>query len=333
MSPVRAELRQCRRDGCDGLLPGGVNALMADLCQASLVYPTKTVAPLIAHPPLVDVRVVTGLQAQDPCAVVEMRSVEYVMDVHIAPLHAAVAHRWGAREIPDSRFETEIHFGEGSHRADVHDIGRVGIVQPLTGIESQLSPVPSVKNAELRGLGDLVRKTHAAGTQDAALLVQHHVRANGHGLLLLDLLLPKPGVVKPEVHVKVLKVAFSRLVTDGAVERVVGQEEFQHRPPAILSVGALRVHHHSFGHWRIAGDLELGVLLHLHQADTAVSGDGKPRVVAVARDVDAELLRGLDDRAALRTPNLPAINRQGRHTAASHLETINASLLAGPMEC
>src|ERR1700686_1126651 len=105
---------------------------MADLCQASLIYPTKTIAPFITHPPLVDVRVVTGLQTQDSCAVVEMGSVEYVMDVHIAPLRAAVAHRWCAREVPDSRFETEILFGEGSHRTDVHHIGRVGIVQPLT---------------------------------------------------------------------------------------------------------------------------------------------------------------------------------------------------------
>src|SRR5712692_5861210 len=321
MSPVRAELRQCRRDGCDGLLPGGVNALMADLCQASLVYPTKTIAAFIAHPPLVDVRVVTGLQAQDPCAVVEMGSVEDVMDVHIAPLRAAVAHRWGAREVPDSRFETEILLGEGPDRADVHDIGRVAIVQPLTGIESQLSPVPSVKNAELPGLGDLVCKTHAAGTQDAALLVQHHMRANGDGLLLLDLLLAKPGVVKPEVHVKVLEVAFSRLVTDGAVERVVGQEKFQHRPPAILSLGTLGVHHHPFGDGRIAGDLELGILLHLHQADTAVSSDGKPRVIAVARDENPELFRSLDDRGAVGTVDLPAVDRHSGHAAVSLLRT------------
>ena len=294
---------------------------MADSCQASLVYPTKTIAAFIAHPPLVDVRIVSGLQSQNPSAVVEMRSVEYVMDVHVARLGAAVAHRWGAREVPDSRFETEILLGEGPDRADVHDVGRIRIVQPLTGIKSQLSSVPSVKNAELPGLGDLVRKTHATGTQDAPLLVQHHVRANGHGLLLLDLLLPEARIVEPEVHVEVLKIAFTRLVADRAVERMISEEKLQHRSPAILSFVALGVHDHPFGHGRIAGDLELGDLLHLHQADTTVSGDGKPRVVAVARDENAQLLCSLDDRAAIRTLDLPAIDRQRRHSAASRRPT------------
>ena len=81
---------------------------------------------------------------------------------------------------------------------------------------------------------------------------------SGHGLLLLDLLLPKPRIVEPEVHVEVLKVAFAGLVADRAVERVVGQEEFQHGAPAVFSLVALGVHHHAFGHRRVAGDLELG---------------------------------------------------------------------------
>ena len=53
-------------------------------------------------------------------------------------------------------------FGEGADGADVDDVARVGIVEPLTRIESQLSPVPAVENAELSRLGDLVGKAHAA---------------------------------------------------------------------------------------------------------------------------------------------------------------------------
>src|SRR5712692_9359838 len=117
-----------------------------------------------------------------------MGSVEDVMDVHVASLRAAVAHRWRAREVPDPGIETEILFGESADRADVHDIGRVGIFQPLAGIEADLSSIPSIKNAELSRLGDLVGETHAAGAEDAPLLIEHHVGADGHGLLLLDLL-------------------------------------------------------------------------------------------------------------------------------------------------
>ena len=121
-----------------------------------------------------------------------MGSVEHVVDVHVASLRAAVADRRGAREIPDPGLEAEVPLGERSHRADVHDIARVGIVELLTRIEPQLGPVPAVEDAELAGLGDLVREAHAARAQDAALLIQHHVRADRHRLLLLDLLLPEP---------------------------------------------------------------------------------------------------------------------------------------------
>src|SRR4030095_4380307 len=107
-------------DGCDRLVPGGIHTLMAHLGQASLIHPIKAIAPFITHPPLIDLRVVAGLEAQDPRAVGEMGSVENVMDVHVASLRTAVAHRWGAREVPDPRLETKIPIGEGSHWADVH---------------------------------------------------------------------------------------------------------------------------------------------------------------------------------------------------------------------
>ena len=93
------------------------------------------------------------------------------------PWRAAVADRRGAREVPDPGLEAEVPLGEGSHRADVDDVARVGIVEPLARIEPQLGPVAAVENAELAGLGDLVGEAHAAGAEDAALLVQHHVRA------------------------------------------------------------------------------------------------------------------------------------------------------------
>src|SRR5712692_11866881 len=98
---------------------------MPHRCQASVVYPTKAKAPLVTHPPVVDVRVVARLQAQDSCAVVEMGPVENVVDVDIAALGAAVAHRWGAREVPDPGLETKILFGQGSDRTDVDDIAGV----------------------------------------------------------------------------------------------------------------------------------------------------------------------------------------------------------------
>ena len=111
-----ARPRECRTDGGDGLLPGRLGAAMADVRQASPVDPMKAEAPFVAHPPLVDVRVVARLQTHDARAVVQVRPVEHVVHVDVAALRAAVAHRRGAREIPDACLEAKILFGEGADR-------------------------------------------------------------------------------------------------------------------------------------------------------------------------------------------------------------------------
>ena len=141
-------------------------------------------------------------------------------------------------------------------------------------------------------------------------------------LLFLDLLLAELRVVEPEVHIEILKVAFSRLIADRAVERVVGEQEFEHRPPAFFGLLVLGVDDHPFGHRCVAGDLELGILLHVDQADTAVAGDGESRVVAVARDEDAKLLGRLYHRAAVRALDFLAVDCQRRHAALSLLRKV-----------
>ena len=123
-------------------------------------------------------------------------------------------------------------------------------------------------------------------------------------------MLPEPRVIEPEVQVEILQVALAGLVADRAVERVVGQQELQHRAPAVLGLVALGVHDHPLGHGRVAGDLELGDLLHLHEADAAVARDGESGVVAVARNEDPQLLRGLDDRGPVGNAYLTAVDAQ-----------------------
>ena len=126
------------------------------------------------------------------------------MHVDIAPLTATVADRGGTREVPDPGLVAKIPFRQRPHGTDVHNVRRVGIVEYLAGVEPELGPVPAIEDAELAGPGDLVGETHAPGTEDTALLVQHHMGAKRHGLLLLDLVLSEPRVVEPEVHVEVL---------------------------------------------------------------------------------------------------------------------------------
>ena len=149
----------------------------------------------------------------------------------------------------------------------------------------------------------------------------------GHGLFLLDLVLLEPRVVKTEVHVVVLQIALTGLVADRAVERVIDQQELQHRAPALLGLVALGLHDHSLDDRRIAGDLELWELFNLHKADAAVACDGEPGVVAIARNEDPQLLRGLDDHGSLGHAYLMAVDAQGRHTVTPFFPTLRPLLM------
>src|SRR5439155_5568897 len=140
------------------------------------------------------------------------------MDRHVAALAAAVTDRGGAGEVPDSRLETEVALGQCAHWTDIHDIRRVAIVEFLARVDAQLGAVPALEDAELPGLGNLVGEADAAGAEDTALLVQHHMGTQYHGLVLFDLLLPEPRVIEPEVQIEILQVALTGLVADRTVE-------------------------------------------------------------------------------------------------------------------
>src|SRR5262249_36358314 len=149
------------------------------------------------------------------------------------------------------------------------------------------------------------------------LLVEHHVRTERHGLSLLDLLLAKSRVVEAEIQVEILKVALAGLIAHRTVERVIGQQELQDCAPAFLCLGVPRVHDHAFRRGRVARDLELRELFHVDETDAAVACDREAGVVAISRNKDPQLLRGLDDRGPIGHDHIAAIDAQLGHDTAS----------------
>ena len=109
----------------------------------------------------------------------------------------------------------------------------------MPGVSSIFSAVPMPKMPELVGLGDVVDEARAARAQDAALLVEHDVRARRDALVLVLLVLAHRALVLPDLHVVVLKTALAALVADGAVERMVDEVELQRgRLRALDQVGS-----------------------------------------------------------------------------------------------
>jgi hypothetical protein len=92
-------------------------------------------------------------------------------------------------------------------------------------------------HAQLRVLADLAHEANAAGAEDAALLVEDHQLAQRDPLPQLHL-----GEVEARgggvvLEVVVLQLALARLVADGAVDRVVHQQELEGGPLLVLHLG------------------------------------------------------------------------------------------------
>ena len=96
------------------------------------------------------------------------------------------------------------------------------------------------------------------------------------------------------LHVVILQLALARLIAHRAIDRMVDEQEFEHRFLRGLGLRALGVDHHALGDFGVARDLQLGRLLDLDQAHPAIADDGQRRMIAVVRDLDPDLLGGLD---------------------------------------
>src|SRR5439155_25476828 len=98
-----------------------------------------------------------------------------------------------------------------------------------------------------------------------------------------------------------MKLTLACLVADRAVEWEDEDQELEYRTLSRLRLVARRTHDHAVGDARVAGDLQLRVLLDLDQAHAAVARNREAGVPAVVRDLDAGALGCLDDGQAVGT--------------------------------
>jgi hypothetical protein len=117
-----------------------------------------------------------------------------------------------------------------------------------------------------------------------------------HDALLLAIARRRAAVADGEI----LQLAFAALIADGAVERMVDQQELHHALLRLDRLLRMRPRFHALGDRRCARRQRLGRLLDLHEAHPAVGGDRQLLVIAEMRNVDAELVRSIHHGAAMR---------------------------------
>src|SRR5262249_48490613 len=164
---------------------------------------------------------------------------------------------------------------------------------------------------ELAVFAHVRAEARAAVTEDAALAVERDRRRDRDRLLERLLLVDHPRVAGPVAERQILQRALAALVADGAVERVVDEDELE-RP--VLSGRRLlrrarRLDDPPVGRLQRAARLELRHAFELDEAHAAGADRiAEARLVTEDGDLDPGRERGLDDARALRDVDFPLVD-------------------------
>ena len=258
----------------------------------------------VADPRVVHVGVLPGEHAHDLAAT--------DIDADVAPRAAVLAHGIAGGEVERSGDEPVRRRGERPDRADLDRVAAEGRAEVLPG--GDRDPLPRAPGEQLEEpvAADLVAEPRAPGAQDAPLAVQTDQRRERNRLREDALRIDESALAGTEGERLILQRALTAAVADGAIERVVEEQELEVRDLR-LSGGIARVlgaHDHPGSDRDRAGGLQLRLPLHLDVALAAGPGRREVRVIAEPGDLDAKLLGRSDDERRLRNGHLFVVDRE-----------------------
>ena len=109
----------------------------------------------------------------------------------------------------------------------------------------------------------------------------------------------------------VLQFAFAAGIADRAIERMVAEQQFQHRLAGLLDLVALGGDDHAFADHRGAGGLQLGHLLDFDQAHAACALQGQVRGSSRKKEPQCRpTLAGFNEQSARGGWRLLAVDRE-----------------------
>ena len=150
--------------------------------------------------------------------------------------------------------------------------------------------VAALEQLQLLVLGDLLAEAHAAVAEDAALAVDRDQRRELDRLLEVALVVDQAAFARAPAHRDVLQRALAAFVADRAVERVVDEQELDHRALRVLDLVGAGVDDHPVADRGRAGGLQFRDPLDLDQAHAAGADRlAELRLVTEDRDLDVAL--------------------------------------------
>ncbi len=221
--------------------------------------------------------------------------------------------------LPRPGAEAELRRGQRAHRAQLDDVAGVMTLVRAPLERGDDTGRTTLARNELQVLGHLGAEARAAVAQDAALAVEGDQRRHRDRLVIDTLDLREARCSRTPAKGVVLQRALPALVADGAVERVVDEQELEHR---LLRLARLVTHgrdDHAVAHAGRTRCLQLRHSLDLDEAHAA-RADGRPdaRLVAEHGNLDADLSCGLDKAGASGDDNLATVDHQRDVSHRSH---------------
>ena len=217
----------------------------------------------------------------------------------LAAVRAVRADGADVVHLPGPRLVAVGAAGERAHRADVDAGAALVALQMVALVGRDFRNHAAVDHAQRVHAHAFVADAHAAVAQNAARRIEEHHRRK---LLFVhvDLGFGEAAFARAVAEHHVLQFALAAFVAHRAIQRMVGEQEFQH---VFARGGHLRrfgAHHHAFGHRQRAGRHQLGHLLHFHQAHAAGGLQRQAFVIAERRNLDAGAFGGVDHQRARR---------------------------------
>lgn len=160
----------------------------------------------------------------------------------------------GLLEEPDAHLEAEILGSQCADGTDVDGVKGIVAVEPLARMNREMRVAAAIDESQAIILRDLVHETDAARAENAALIIEDDPLTDVDMLRLLHLGILEAGVGVSVFDGELLQAALTRLVADGAVQRVVDEEKLHDALAAILDQRGIRADSKSLGNLDGAAD-------------------------------------------------------------------------------
>ena len=184
--------------------------------------------------------------------------------------------------------------GERADRADIDAHAAFFALEVIFLVGGDDGVHTAVLHTERPDVHGFAAHAHAAVAQDAARTVEvHHRRPLLLVLVVLGLHEFRFGGAVGERHV--LQFALAAGIADGAIQRMVAEEQFNHRLARLDDFFIVGGDDHALGNQRGAGRLELGHLLDFHETHAAGALQGQIGVITKRGNFDAHGLAGFDE--------------------------------------